>query len=104
MVKFMTEEPREAPPFDEKTLMHAFGLPLLEAKFLHAMIVQEWVGEEELPAIKYSIRQLIYKLRNKLGGIDRRIWVINDGSGKYGITPTGKNAIREIIINKVLAE
>ena len=103
MVRFMTAERSDLAPMDEKTLMHVFKIPLLEAKFLHAMLDQEWVGEEELPAIKYSIRQLIYRLRTKLETMDKRIWVINDSNGRYGVTPTGKEVIKDIV-RKALSE
>jgi len=97
MVAFMTTEPDIRPLADEKTLMSVFGLPLLEARFLRAMLDQEWVGRAELPAIQYSVRQLVYKLRTKLGAQNPRIWVVNDNKGRYGITWTGKQAIRQII-------
>ena len=97
MVAFMTTEPDTRPLVDEKTLMGVFNLPLLEARFLRAMLEHEWVGKEELPAIQYSVRQLTYKLRTKLGAMDPSIWVVNDNKGRYGITWTGRQAIRQII-------
>lgn len=97
MIEFMTAEPDILIPADEKTLMQVFALPPLEAKFLHAMLNAPWVGKDELPIIKYSIRQLTYKLRMRLEARDKRIWVINDGEGRYGITPTGKRAIKELL-------
>ena len=99
MMNFMTTEPDIHVPADEKTLMSVFKLPVLEARFLHAMLNTKggWVGKYELPAIQYSIRQTVYKLRNKLEAMDRRIWVINDGDGRYAITPTGKKIIKELL-------
>jgi hypothetical protein len=97
MVNFMTTEQDILVPADEKTLMSVFDLPMLEARFLHAMLNRTWVGKDELPAIKYSIRQIAYKLRLRLEARDRRIWIINDGSGRYGVTPTGKLAIKGLI-------
>lgn len=104
MVNFVMREPDIAVPADEKTLMSVFDLPMLEARFLHAMLDQPWVGKDELPAIKYSIRQIVYKLRLKLESFDRRIWVINDGGGRYGITPTGKQVIKELISKNALTQ
>jgi hypothetical protein len=96
MIEFMTEEPRFFTPADEKTLIHALGITPMEARFVQAMLnTTGWVGKDELPEVKYSIRQVIYTLRTKLES--RRIWVINDGNGRYAIPPACKEIIRRAI-------
>jgi hypothetical protein len=96
VVEFVTEEPHISVPADEKTLIHAFGVTPMEARFIQAMLnTTGWVGEEELPEIKYSVRQVIYTLRRKLE--PRKIWVINDGNGRYSIPPASKEIIRRTI-------
>ena len=67
MVEFVTTEPRVRVPADEKTLIYTFGFSPMEARFVQAMLnTTNWVGEDELPEIKYSVRQVIYTLRKKL--------------------------------------
>jgi hypothetical protein len=96
VVEFVTEEPHISVPADEKTLIHAFGVTPMEARFVQAMLnTTGWVGEEELPEIRYSVRQVIYTLRRKLE--PRKIWVINDGNGRYSIPPASKEIIRRTI-------
>ncbi len=96
MVNFMTEEPDISIPADEKTLMRAFGVSPMEARFIQAMLnTTGWVGEDELPEIKYSVRQVIYTMRKKLER--KKIWVINDGNGKYSIPPASKEIIKRTI-------
>ena len=96
MVEFMTVEPNIPVPADEKTLIHALGISPMEARFVQAMLnTNGWVGKDELPEVKYSIRQVIYTLRTKLGS--KRIWVINDGNGRYSIPPACKEIIRRTI-------
>ena len=96
MVEFMTEEPHVSVPADEKTLMKAFGVSPMEARFIQAMLnTTGWVGEDELPEIKYSVRQVIYTRRKKLDPL--RILVINDGNGKYSIPPACKEIIKRTI-------
>jgi hypothetical protein len=96
MVEFMTVEPLKPIPADEKTLMFALGISPMEARFVQAMLnTTGWVGEEELPEIKYSVRQVIYTLRRKLE--PKKIWVINDGNGRYSIPPSCKEIIRRTI-------
>lgn len=83
-------------PADEKTLIAVFGLSPMEARFLQALLQGDWVGKEEMPEVAFSIRQVIYLLRKKLEQklIGRnRIWIINDGQGRYSITLTGKLAL-----------
>jgi hypothetical protein len=88
---FNTED-RDVPvPADEKTLIAAFGLSPMEARFLQGMLNSVWVGKEELPEVSFSIRQVIYMLRKKLE-MDR-VWIINNGRGRYSITPDGKRAL-----------
>jgi hypothetical protein len=95
-VNFMTEEPDIAVPADPKTLMSVFGLKLMEAKFLQAMLATKgWVGNAELPEIKYSKRQVIYTLRQKLD--PKGIQVISDGDGRYGVPPSNKKAVKRYI-------
>jgi hypothetical protein len=96
MLNFMAEEPDISIPADEKTLMRAFGVSLMEARFIQAMLnTTGWVGEDELPEIKYSVRQVIYTMRKKLER--KKIWVINDGNGKYSIPPACKEIIKRTI-------
>lgn len=96
MVNFVTVEPSVDVPADEKTIMLTFGVSPMEARFMQAMLgTTGWVGEEELPELKYSIRQVIYTLRKKLE--KRRIWVINDGNGKYSIPPACKELVKRAI-------
>jgi len=96
MPEFMTVEPLKPIPADEKTLMFALGISPMEARFVQAMLnTTGWVGEEELPEIKYSVRQVIYTLRRKLE--PKKIWVINDGNGRYSIPPSCKEIIRRTI-------
>ena len=95
MVNFMTEEPDISIPADEKTLMQTFSLSPMEARFIQAMLNTSWVGEDELPEIKYSVRQVIYTMRKKLER--RKIWVINDGNGRYSIPPACKEIIKRAI-------
>ena len=96
MMNFMTEEPDIAVPADPKTLMHVFGLKLIEARFLQAMLATKgWIGKEELPEIKYSKRQIIYTLRQKLD--PKNISVISDGSGRYSVLPSSKRVVKQII-------
>ena len=95
MLNFMTEEPDISIPADEKTLMKTFGLSPMEARFIQAMLNTSWVGEDELPEIKYSVRQVIYTMRKKLER--RKIWVINDGNGRYSIPPACKEIIKRAI-------
>lgn len=95
MNTFVTVEPRISVPADEKTLMHALGVTPMEARFIQAMLNTGWVGEDELPEIRYSVRQVIYTLRRKLE--PRRIWVINDGNGRYSIPPACKELIKKAI-------
>ena len=95
MNTFVTVEPRISVPADEKTLMHALGVTPMEARFIQAMLNTSWVGEDELPEIRYSVRQVIYTLRRKLE--PRRIWVINDGNGRYSIPPACKELIKKAI-------
>jgi hypothetical protein len=96
MVEFMTAEPNEPVHADEKTLMFVLGISPMEARFVQAMLsTNEWVGKDELPEVKYSIRQVIYTLRAKLE--PKKIWIINDGNGRYSIPPTCKAIIRRAI-------
>lgn len=96
MVNFVTTEPEIDVPADEKTLICVFGLAPMEARFLQAMLdTTDWIGKEELPEIKYSVRQIIYTLRKKLER--RKIWVLNDGNGKYSIPPSCKEIVRRTI-------
>lgn len=95
MLQFNINEPTVVVQADEKTLMQVFSLPPLEAKLLQAMLIKSWVGSDELPAIKYSIRQVVFKLRAKL-----RQWpvtIINDGEGRYALAPHGRETIRRVI-------
>ena len=95
-VNFITEEPDISVPCDVKTLMLVFTLGPLEAKFLQAMLsTKGWVGKDELPEARASIRQMIYKLRSKMKPL--RVWVINDGQGRYSIDPSGKRAAKALI-------
>lgn len=96
MVDFITIEPDRPVPADEKTLIHALGITPMEARFVQAMLnTTDWVGKDELPEVKYSIRQVIYTLRTKLEA--KKIWVINDGNGRYSIPPACKEIIRRTI-------
>jgi hypothetical protein len=105
MVNFVTVEPPVDVPADEKTLILVFGVTPMEARFMQAMLnTTDWIGKDELPELKYSIRQVIYTLRTKLEKRTlrtklekRRIWVINDGNGKYSIPPVCKEIIRRTI-------
>ena len=92
MTVFAIKEPDIQVPADEKTLMHVFGLSPMEARFLQAMLVRDWVGRRELPEVKYSIRQVIYTLRMKLEG--KGIIIINDAAGRYSIPPRSKEVAR----------
>jgi hypothetical protein len=96
MNEFMTEEPKFSIPADEKTLMYALSISPMEARFVQAMLnTTDWVGEKELPEIRYSVRQVVYALRKKLER--RRIWIINDGNGRYSIPPASKEIIKREI-------
>jgi hypothetical protein len=96
MVEFMTEEPNVSVPADEKTLILALGVSPMEARFIQAMLnTTGWVGKDELPELKYSIRQIIYTLRTKLE--PKKIWVINDGNGRYSIPPACKAILKRTI-------
>jgi hypothetical protein len=95
MVNFITEEPDIEVPADMQTLMQVFGLAPMEARFMQSMLVRGWSGKEELPEVSFSIRQQIYKLRKKLE--PRRVWIINDASGRYSIPPSSKRVVRQII-------
>lgn len=96
MVSFLTQEPEISVPADVKTLMLTFALPPMEAKFLRAMLdSRAWVGKDELPEVRYSIRQVIFKLRAKLDPL--HIWVVNDGAGKYSIPPSSKIIAKNLI-------
>jgi hypothetical protein len=96
MNEFMTVEPHNPIPADEKTLIYALGVSPMEARFVQAMLnTTGWVGKDELPEVKYSIRQVIYTLRTKLE--PKKIWVINDGNGRYSIPPSCKEIIRRTI-------
>jgi hypothetical protein len=100
MLNFVTEEPDISVPCDEKTLIHVFTLGPLEAKFLQAMLsTKGWVGKEELPVVRASIRQMIYKLRAKLE--PRKVWVINNGRGRYSIPPSSKHVAKMLIEAKL---
>lgn len=100
MVQFKTEETVVAVAADTKTLMSVFRLTPMEARFLQAMLKHNsWVGKEELPELSWSIRQVIYNLRTKL---DRKhIKVINDGQGRYTITPDSKEVVKREILSSV---
>jgi hypothetical protein len=103
MVNFVTVEPSVDVPADEKTLILAFGVTPMEARFMQAMLnTTDWIGKDELPEIKYSIRQVIYTLRSKLEKY--KIWVINDGNGRYSIPPACKEIIRRTIEATLPAE
>lgn len=103
MPEFMTMEPNFPVPADEKTLMLALGISPMEARFVQAMLnTNKWIGQEELPEVKYSTRQVIYRLRMKLEARNRKIWIINDGNGRYSIPPACKALIKREI-EKVLA-
>ena len=103
MVNFITVERVIDVPADEKTLILTFGVTPMEARFMQAMLnTTGWIGECELPEIKYSIRQVIYTLRKKLG--KRKIWVINDGNGRYSIPPSCKKIIQQAIEASLLTE
>jgi hypothetical protein len=95
MVNFITEEPDIEVPADEKTLMHVFSLGPMEARFMQSMLLRGWSGPQELPEVSFSIRQMIYKLRKKLE--PRKVWIINDASGRYSIPPDSKRAAKRII-------
>lgn len=100
MVEFMTTEPDITVPGDVKTLMRVFGISPIEARFMqHMLKSRSWVGRDEFPEIKYSIRQTIYTLRRKIE--PKRIWVVNDGNGRYSITPDGKLAAKAEIERKL---
>jgi hypothetical protein len=96
MPQFATMMPDIPVPADEKTLILALGVTPMEARFIQAMLNTDgWVGKDELPEVKYSIRQVIYNLRAKLEA--RRIWIINDGNGRYSIPPACKAIIKREI-------
>lgn len=96
MMNFITEEPDISVPADLKTLMQVFDLPPLEAKFLQTMLTtQGWIGKQELPEASRSIRQVIYKLRAKIE--PRKVWVINNGQGRYSIPPPSKWVVKKLI-------
>lgn len=100
MVEFLTNEPDITVPADVKTLVHVFGVSPMEARFMQRMLnSRSWVGKDELPEVKYSSRQVIYTLRKKLE--PKRIWVVNDGTGRYSITPDGKLAAKAEIERKL---
>jgi hypothetical protein len=94
MVNFVTAEPDIEVPADEKTLMHVFSLGPIEARFMQSMLLRGWAGSEDLPKVN-SIRALIYKLRKKLE--PRKVWIINDASGRYSIPPDSKMVAKRII-------
>lgn len=100
MIEFKTEETVISVTADEKTLVYVFGLTRMEARFFQAMLKHNsWVGKEELPELSYSIRQMIYTLRMKL---DRKhIKVINDGRGRYTITPDSKEVVKREIESSI---
>ena len=80
----------------KRRLSTRWAITPMEARFIQAMLnTTGWVGEEELPEIKYSVRQVIYTMRKKLER--RKIWVINDGNGKYSIPPACKEIIKRTI-------
>lgn len=96
MVNFVTTEPDIDVPADEKTLMLTFNISPMEARFMQAMLATTgWVGKDELPEVKYSTRQVIYKLRIKLA--KHRIWVVNDGYGRYSIPHACKEIVKQTI-------
>lgn len=95
-VNFVTEEPDISVPCDVKTLMLVFTLGPLEATFLQAMLsTKGWVGKDEIPEARASIRQMIYKLRTKIE--PRKVWVLNDGRGRYSIDPSSKRVAKALI-------
>lgn len=100
MVSFMTQEPEVSIPADVKTLMLTFKIPPLEAKFLQALLAQDWVGKDELPVIRYSARQLVYKLRAKLDPMG--VFIVNDSATRYALPPSSK-VMAKLLIEKALA-
>jgi hypothetical protein len=83
-------------PADTKTLIAVFGLSPVEASFLQVLLKQNWVGPDEFPELNYPVRQLIYTMRKKLE-LKMRIWIINDGRGKYCIPNNSKRAISALL-------
>lgn len=96
MVQFVVADETRVPA-DVKTLMQVFSLPPMEAKLLQAMLTNEWVGKDELPEIKYSLRQVVLKLRRTMS--ERQVWILNDGGGRYALSLHGKETVRRIISN-----
>ena len=56
---------------------------------------KDWVGPEELPAVKYSKRQVIYTMRQKLE--PKQIIVLNNGMGRYAVTSSAKKLAKRMI-------
>jgi hypothetical protein len=92
LMKFITEEKDVPILADQKTLIAAFGLSLNEAGYLQKLLESNWVHKDEFPEVSYPARQVIYALRRKLEA--KRIWIINDGRGKYSIPATDKTKIK----------
>jgi hypothetical protein len=103
MPEFVAEEPDITVPADEKTLMLVFGLSPMEARFLQTMLMTTgWVGHAELPEVRYSKRQVIYTMRKKLER--RKVWIINDGDGRYSMPATSKETVRDQITKVTQSE
>ena len=89
---FDTMERDISVPADSKTLIAVFKLSPVEASFLQVLLERDWVSKDEFPPANYSNRQVMYTLRKKLES-KFRVWIINDGQGRYSITPDSKRKI-----------
>ena len=83
--------------------MVVFGLAQMEARFLQAMLATKgWIAKQQLPEIKYSRRQVIYTLRQKLD--PKRILVISDADGRYSVPPSSKMVVKRLVEEALLTE
>ena len=96
MLEFKTVEPKMPVLASEMTLIDAFNLTPMEARFLQALLRGGWIGAEEFPEAAKSMRQVILLMRKQLER-PYGITIINNGAGRYAIPPIAKERARRAL-------
>jgi hypothetical protein len=96
MYKFDVSEPDFIFIADQKTIQQTLGLSPIMARMVQAMLMTTgWISPEDMPELKFSVRQLMYMMRKRLS--KHQIVIVNDGVGGYGLTPQSKQIIKRLL-------
>ena len=81
---------------DQKALQRALGISPIMARMVQAMLLSnDYISPDDLPELKFSVRQLVYMMRKKLD--KHKIEVLNDGCGGYRLTRQSKHIIDRLV-------